>query len=315
MNIARSVACLLLGPALTIGAASAQEKAPVDVSRIARVEATVTLPSLTYYKDSPMPIALNLRNPAIVPVTVPESCLAAASFTVRTMGESAVHRPSGKLDRRAAITIPPSGAQVLDLDLRKLYKVFAKPAGYRLMWECGEWRSPEYRLMVVEPYDRDKDRVAVVATDLGPIEMVLMPEQAPNHVRSFVDLARGGYYDGVPFYRVIPGVQVDTGDPRGDGSGGWDQQMPAEIDERIFPGKGLVGAARRETSMTSASMFFILLNPAPTFAGKHTFFAYVRKGEDVIDALAALVSPSLEGHMDLRPSKLVRIQGIQIREK
>lgn len=275
----------------------------------------MTIPLLTFHPGSPMPVAVNLRNPARVPVTVPESCLKASSLTLRTMGESTVHRPSGKLAKRAATTIPPGGEQVVNVDLQKMYKVLRKPGGYRLSWECGEWRSPEYRFMVVQPYDREKDRVAVVTTDLGTIEMVLMPEQAPNHVRSFVDLARGGWYDGVPFYRVIPGVQVDTGDPRGDGSGGWDQQMPAEIDERIFPGKGLVGATRRETSMTSSSLFFILLNPAPTYAGKQTFFAYVRKGEDVLDALASMVVPNAEGQTDFRPSRLVRILGIQIREK
>jgi len=305
---------LLPGILIGMGTASAQDKPPVDVSTIARVEPAITIPSLTYYPDSPMGIEVILRNPARVPVTVPGSCLAESAFTLRTMGESDVHRPSGRLEKRAEMTIPPMGEQVLEVDLRKMYKVLRKPGGYRLMWECGEWRSSDYRFMVVEPYDRDRDRVAVVTTDLGTLEMVLMPEQAPNHVRSFVDLARGRYYDGVPFYRIVPGVQADTGDPRGDGTGGWDQQMPGEIDDRIFPGKGLVGATRRDTSMTSASLFFILLNPAPTFAGKQTFFAYVRKGEDVLDALAAIEVPNAEQGI-FRPAKPVRILGIQIREK
>ena len=44
---------------------------------------------------------------------------------------------------------------------------------------------------------------------------------------------------------------------------------------KITPGKGLVGAVRRKSSMTSATRFFILLDSAPTFTGLHTFFAYV----------------------------------------
>jgi cyclophilin family peptidyl-prolyl cis-trans isomerase len=89
--------------------------------------------------------------------------------------------------------------------------------------------------------------------------------------------------------------------------------MAPEIDEAIWPGKGLVGAVRSETSVTSASMFFFLLDAVPSYKGKHTFFAYVRKGGSVLDGLGELeMSGGSESGM-FRPVKRIRILKIEIR--
>src|SRR5262249_53389672 len=44
---------------------------------------------------------------------------------------------------------------------------------------------------------------AIIATELGDIHVDLLGESAPNHVRSFVCLARAGYFDGLSFYRSL----------------------------------------------------------------------------------------------------------------
>ena len=49
---------------------------------------------------------------------------------------------------------------------------------------------------------------AVIATELGNIHVDLLGDSAPNHVRSFVCLARAGYYDGMSFYYSL-NRQVD----------------------------------------------------------------------------------------------------------
>ena len=48
----------------------------------------------------------------------------------------------------------------------------------------------------------------------------LRPDLAPNHVERIKTLAAQGFYDGVPFHRVIDGFMAQTGDPTGTGSGG-----------------------------------------------------------------------------------------------
>ncbi|EQD48702.1 Peptidyl-prolyl cis-trans isomerase, cyclophilin-type domain protein, partial [mine drainage metagenome] len=61
---------------------------------------------------------------------------------------------------------------------------------------------------------------ATLRTTLGDIRIELFRDRAPKTVENFVNLTRKGFYTGVSFHRVIPGFMVQTGDPKGDGTGG-----------------------------------------------------------------------------------------------
>jgi peptidylprolyl isomerase len=66
------------------------------------------------------------------------------------------------------------------------------------------------------------------------------PDLAPDHVAQIKALARRGFYDGVPFHRVIDGFMAQTGDPTGTGTGGSGHKLKAE-----FSGENMSGAPRR----------------------------------------------------------------------
>src|SRR5262250_1084330 len=68
--------------------------------------------------------------------------------------------------------------------------------------------------------DTDKLYRATITTSRGTITMDLDPELAPNTVNNFVVLARGGYYDGLTFHRVVPDFVIQGGCPKGSGRGG-----------------------------------------------------------------------------------------------
>jgi cyclophilin family peptidyl-prolyl cis-trans isomerase len=289
------------------------EQAPADIGLIARVEAEIVAPRLTLPAGEPAPFQVGLRNPARVPVTVPEACLASGALTLARLNDGARPAARKRALRDGPLTVPPGVREALDFDLAKLYRRLP-PGRYAIQWRCGEWMSPERLFVVAAPYDREKDRVAVLNTDLGALELVLMPEHAPEHVRSFVELARQGYYDGAAFTQIIPGVEAEVGDPWGGPQGGWANQMPPEINPVVSPVRGIVGARRRETSMTSATIFFLLLDTQPTYRGKQTFFAYVREGDQVLDALSAVPLGGGTGPGAFRPVKPVRIQKVEIRE-
>ena len=70
---------------------------------------------------------------------------------------------------------------------------------------------------------------ATVATADGDIEFELWPALAPQNVNAFVFLARAGFYDGLPFHRVIADFVVQGGDPLGTGLGGPGFGLPAEL--------------------------------------------------------------------------------------
>ena len=57
---------------------------------------------------------------------------------------------------------------------------------------------------------------ATIETSMGTIEMVLFPDEAPNAVQKFIDLAGEGFYDGKTFYEVIPTVKIAAGEANGD---------------------------------------------------------------------------------------------------
>lgn len=78
----------------------------------------------------------------------------------------------------------------------------------------------------------DPEQTLYIDTDHGRIVVELFPEVAPGHVTRIKQLTRLGFYDGLKFHRVIDGFMAQTGDPRGDGTGGSD--LPDLVQEFLF---------------------------------------------------------------------------------
>lgn len=70
---------------------------------------------------------------------------------------------------------------------------------------------------------------AKLITDKGEIVLKLEWQAAPLTCANFVKLARKGFYNGVVFHRVIPGFMIQTGDPKGNGTGGPGYKFNDEI--------------------------------------------------------------------------------------
>src|SRR3954454_483034 len=94
--------------------------------------------------------------------------------------------------------------------------------GARLM--AKQYSSPEDQKI-----DPNKSYTATIETSLGTVVVELYPKIAPQHVNSFVFLARQGFYEGVIFHRVIPGFMIQGGDPTGTGTGGPGYKVKAEF--------------------------------------------------------------------------------------
>ena len=118
----------------------------------------------------------------------------------------------------------------------------------------------------------------------GRVTIELRPDIAPNHVARIKELARSGFYDGLKFHRVIEGFMAQTGDPRGDGTGGSGQKLKAEFNSANFL-RGTVGMARSNDPDSGDSQFFICFEPAPFLDGKYTIWGQVTSGMEAIDAI------------------------------
>jgi peptidylprolyl isomerase len=141
--------------------------------------------------------------------------------------------------------------------------------------------APPMTIDVGKTYD------AVLRTEKGDIKIRLRPDLAPQHVNSFVTLARRGFYNGVTFHRVLDNFVAQGGDPTGTGTGGPGYTVPAEFSATPFD-RGIVGAARSTDPNSAGSQFFITYARNASTAGldrQYTVFGQVTEGMDVADRL------------------------------
>lgn len=132
--------------------------------------------------------------------------------------------------------------------------------------------------------DTSRKFVAQVHTTRGDFALELLPEIAPEHVNSFVFLARDKFYDGTKFHRVVPGFVAQGGDPTGTGTGGPGYTVPLEASREPF-NRGAIGMARSSDPNSAGSQWFVTLGDAPHLNGQYTVFGKVTEGMDVVDSI------------------------------
>jgi cyclophilin family peptidyl-prolyl cis-trans isomerase len=125
---------------------------------------------------------------------------------------------------------------------------------------------------------------AIVSTDKGAFTIELLPDDAPLTVDNFVELSRRGFFNGIPFHRVVPNFVIQGGDPRGDGNGGPGYQIRCEINLARYD-RAAVGMALSGKD-TGGSQWFVTHSPQPHLDGGYTVFGRVTQGMDVVDAIA-----------------------------
>jgi peptidylprolyl isomerase len=153
------------------------------------------------------------------------------------------------------------------------------------------------------PAGLDKQNAIVIDTTKGRIVIKLRNDLAPQHAERLKQLAREGFYNNVPFHRVINGFMAQTGDgQKFDGTGGSKYpNLKQEFSNTPFK-RGIVGMARRGDSVDSAnSQFFICFGDASFLNGQYTVVGEVVQGMDVVDKLK-------RGEPVVDPDKMVKVQ-------
>jgi len=131
--------------------------------------------------------------------------------------------------------------------------------------------------------NRHEDIVLLELKD-GTVEIELLPELAPVHVARIKELVQSGFYNGLKFHRVISGFMAQTGDPRGDGTGGSGTKLKAEFSDAKHV-RGTVSMARAMDPNSADSQFFIMFADAPHLDGQYTVFGKVIKGMEYVDKI------------------------------
>lgn len=138
-----------------------------------------------------------------------------------------------------------------------------------------------------KPAASSKADIVYMKLKTGRVEIRLRPDLAPNHVARVRKLISAKFYDGLTFHRVIPGFMAQTGDPKGDGTGGSKYaDLKAEFSDTPFKA-GTIGAARGEDPDSANSQFFICFTDrgCSHLNGAYTVWGQVTKGMEHISAI------------------------------
>ena len=167
-----------------------------------------------------------------------------------------------------------------------------------------------------------------VDSDAGAMSLAMYYDTAPHTVEVFLNLAAGGYFDGLVFHRIVPDFVIQAGDPLGRdaaraGTGGPGFQIDAEFSDRPhLPGVLSMarqgdpierqGAMPRSDAANSAgSQFFICLDYAKTkqLDGRYTAFGRVIDG---MDAVKKIGQSKIADPANGRPATLTTIKSMKV---
>ena len=201
-------------------------------------------------------------------------------------------------DRRRVVAVAVAGALLLG-------------AALILILKLAEPREPE------EP---DPNPVATITmSDGAQMRFELYPDQAPNTVANFIELANGGYYDNLQFYRIVAGVFIQGGDPKNDGSGGPSYTIKGEFSENgvennISHLRGAISMARQSGFDTAGSQFFIMQGSYPEYDGRYAAFGRIADDASlaVLDAIASQPTDSTYLPLTRQVIRTIRVETFDV---
>ncbi len=160
----------------------------------------------------------------------------------------------------------------------------------------------------------------IIVADYGSIFVRFFGTEAPKAVENFTTHAKNGYYDGVPFHRILKDFMIQGGDPTGTGRGGesiWGESFEDEFSDTLQPYRGALCMANAGAN-TNGSQFFLVqsgetyddrvmdqiaaqykvefdaqsrkaygeVGGTPWLYQMHTVFGQIYEGYEVLDAIA-----------------------------
>jgi peptidylprolyl isomerase len=142
----------------------------------------------------------------------------------------------------------------------------------------------------------DTPETLTLTLETGDVTIKFRPDLAPKHVERIAELANEGYYNGVPFHRVIPGFMAQGGDGKNfNGTGGSSKpNLAAEFSKQPHV-RGVASMARTNDPNSANSQFFICFDDARFLDGQYTVWGEVTSGMEHIDALPKGEPPRTPG--------------------
>ncbi len=147
----------------------------------------------------------------------------------------------------------------------------------------------------------------------GTIHVELYGDEAPETVENFVKLANQGFYNGLTFHRIMDNFMIQGGDPKGDGTGGYEvdgkeQNIKGEfsangVNNDIKHVRGTISMAREGGNNNSASSQFFIVhqtseNNSKSLDGNYAAFGMVTSGMEIVDKICEDVKEGANGAVE-----------------
>lgn len=233
------------------------------------------------------------------PVTVVYSATEAGSLESWRLSPAAFElngKPLGERSGGAPVALPAGAKITLELDLASF---LPSDSNFTLALAGKEPTQVTVlkaapagvKYLDLAPADLAKYQV-VLQTDLGDMTVMFYPNEAPNHVRNFLDLCATGFYDGVGFHRVSPSFMIQGGDPNTKnansaawGTGNGPRQLNAEFN-KIHHDRGILSMARSQNPNSASSQFFIMTKESGFLDNQYSVFGKLVSGFETLDKIA-----------------------------
>lgn len=177
----------------------------------------------------------------------------------------------------------------------EMVKDFSRTEFYEKLWQ-EELKAREADA-AGEPLPR-----VLIETTKGEVVVELFENNAPNTVANFIELCEKGFYDGLPFHRVLTHFMAQGGDPARDGTGGPGYCIPTELngktDRNFF--RGTLAMAMSNLPNSAGSQFFICYLPRSNLNGKYVAFGRVVEGMNILSDLARIDPDDKEAEKNTR---------------
>ena len=146
-----------------------------------------------------------------------------------------------------------------------------------------------------EPFDgasveKMASQCVTLETEVGAMEIAMMPEVAPESVRNFLNLSATGALDTTTFTRTVKDFVIQGGNLST--SEKWNADLARRMARKLpdEPGivkhvRGIVSMARTDEPNSATTHFFILVGAGPHLDSKFSAFGTVTKGIEVADAI------------------------------
>jgi cyclophilin family peptidyl-prolyl cis-trans isomerase len=161
--------------------------------------------------------------------------------------------------------------------------------------------------------DPTKRYTATIRTTEGTMSVELLPGEAPKTVNNFVFLAREGFYDGVPFHRVIKGFMVQTGDPTGTGTGGPGYRFEDEPIRSDYE-PGTLAMANAGPNTNGSQFFLVHGDMRGRLPKNYSIFGRLTNGMEVLDRIAGTPVRAGRSGEQSQPVEPPQIESVSIEE-